>query len=191
MRVGGRRRAAGAGDAGAGRQRVAPSCSGRHSPAGGRSVWRPSGVCARDPLRRPQTGAGAAGCAGPHGAPPAGEGDLGPVSILRQYRFAVGLLKGCRENGCRFSTGGVPTANSAGWFLAQTLVDDPPENSRVVAENQFGPVLPLLRLRDEDDVVAQTTVGPYALRASVWSADADAAARLARPTGGRECGSMR
>ncbi|WP_203715331.1 aldehyde dehydrogenase family protein [Asanoa siamensis] len=104
---------------------------------------------------------------------------LGPISNRRQYETVLDLIEDCRRQGHTFLTGGTP-APRPGFFVPVTLVDNPPEESRIVREEQFGPVLPLLRFDDVDDVVARANAGEYALGASVWSADPDAALAIAR-----------
>ena len=72
------------------------------------------------------------------------------------------------------------SASSApGYFITVTILDNPPEGSRIVREEQFGPVLPLLKFDDVDDVVARANASDYGLGASVWSADTDKAVEIA------------
>ncbi|MFJ9034815.1 aldehyde dehydrogenase family protein [Streptomyces sp. NPDC102274] len=104
---------------------------------------------------------------------------LGPVSNLRQYETVLELLRDSRDDGHTFLAGGLPTAGTPGYFVAPTLIDNPPEDARIVREEQFGPVLPLLKYTDIDDAVARANASEYGLGASVWSADADAAFRVA------------
>jgi acyl-CoA reductase-like NAD-dependent aldehyde dehydrogenase len=54
-----------------------------------------------------------------------------------------------------------------------SLVDNPPEDSRIVREEPFGPILPLLKWSDEDDVIAKANDTIYGLGASVWGKDLD------------------
>jgi aldehyde dehydrogenase (NAD+) len=103
---------------------------------------------------------------------------LGPVSNRRQYETVLDLIDDSRRQGHTFLTGGT-SEPGPGFFVPVTLVDNPPEDSRIVREEQFGPVLPLLRYSDVDDVVARANAGEYALGASVWSADPDAALAVA------------
>lgn len=104
---------------------------------------------------------------------------LGPVSNRRQYDTLVDLLEDCRRNGYSFLTGGLPD-DSPGLFIQPTLVDNPPEDARIVQEEQFGPVLPLLRYEDLDDAIARANAGQYGLGASVWSADPEAGFAVAQ-----------
>lgn len=59
-----------------------------------------------------------------------------------------------------------------------TLVDNRPEESRIVQEEPFGPILPVLKWRDEDEVVARANASPFGLGASVWGSDLVAVERI-------------
>jgi aldehyde dehydrogenase (NAD+) len=111
--------------------------------------------------------------------------DLGPVQNRLQYERVKGLIADSQAGGHTLhSIGEVP---ADGYFLPITLVDDPPEDSRVVVEEAFGPVLPLLRFSDIDDVITRANATPYGLAGSVWSADLAQAADIARRL---QCGTV-
>ena len=104
---------------------------------------------------------------------------FGPIQNERQYRRVLGLLEDARSNGLTLLQGrDVPKGK--GYFIPITIVDDPPEKSRVVVEEAFGPILPMLRFRDTDDVIARANDTPYGLTASVWSNDIERAQAIAR-----------
>ncbi|HZG34044.1 MAG TPA: aldehyde dehydrogenase family protein, partial [Sphingopyxis sp.] len=75
----------------------------------------------------------------------------GPIQNEPQYRRVLALLDDARANGLTLLEGG--SVPDQGYFVPLTLVDNPPEDSRVVVEEAFGPVLPLLKFTDIDDVV--------------------------------------
>lgn len=101
----------------------------------------------------------------------------GPIQNEPQYRRVMALLDDARANGLTLLEGGaVP---EQGYFVPLTLVDNPPEDSRVVVEEAFGPVLPLLKFTDVDDVVARANDSDYGLAGAVWSADVEAATAIA------------
>jgi acyl-CoA reductase-like NAD-dependent aldehyde dehydrogenase len=101
----------------------------------------------------------------------------GPIQNEPQYRRVLALLDDARANGLTLLEGGpVP---EKGYFVPLTLVDNPPEDSRVVVEEAFGPVLPLLKFTDIDDVVARANDSDYGLAGAVWSADVEAATAIA------------
>lgn len=104
---------------------------------------------------------------------------LGPIQNRMQYDKVSELLRHSREAGLTFLLGGTPEQRP-GYFIPVTLVDNPPEDSRVVVEEAFGPVLPLLKYRDIEDVIARANDTPYGLAASVWGKDVAQAEAIAR-----------
>ena len=58
-----------------------------------------------------------------------------------------------------------------GYFMPPTIVRDLPENARLVREEQFGPVLPVLKYNDLDDVISRANDGEYGLGGTVWGKD--------------------
>jgi acyl-CoA reductase-like NAD-dependent aldehyde dehydrogenase len=104
--------------------------------------------------------------------------ELGPVQNKMQFEKVKNLLAETREQGMRFLLGGeVP--EDVGYFIPVTIVDNPPEESRVVTEEAFGPILPLLKFSDVDDVVRRANDTIYGLGGSVWSGDPAAARAVA------------
>lgn len=115
-------------------------------------------------------------------AVPMGDGSqqgtaLGPIQNQPQYDRVKGLLADCEANGYRLLQGPAPEGD--GFFVPVTLVDNPPEDSRIVQEEQFGPILPLVRFTDVDDAIAKANATDMGLAGTVWSADTDAAMRIA------------
>jgi acyl-CoA reductase-like NAD-dependent aldehyde dehydrogenase len=81
--------------------------------------------------------------------------------------------------GARVVAGGA-TIERPGYFYAPTILDHVDDQVAIVAEEQFGPVLPVLPFTDEADALARANNSAYGLTASVWSGDAERAARLAQ-----------
>lgn len=101
----------------------------------------------------------------------------GPVQNEPQYRRVLSLIDEARREGLTLLEGGaVPTQ---GYFVPLTLVDNPPDDARVVTEEAFGPVLPLLKFSDIDDVVRRANDTEYGLAGAVWSADVEQATAIA------------
>jgi len=103
---------------------------------------------------------------------------LGPIQNKPQYDRVVGILEDTKRSGGRILAGGeVP--NGDGYFIPPTIVADVDESSRLVREEQFGPIVPVLKFRDEEDALRRANDTRYGLSGSVWSGDPDRAAALA------------
>ncbi|PBC35220.1 aldehyde dehydrogenase [Rhodococcus sp. ACS1] len=108
------------------------------------------------------------------------ETQLGPIQNLPQLQKVREYFDDCTANGYTFALGGQIDPNAAGWFVPVTLVDNPPEDSRLVAEEPFGPILPLLRWSEESDVIARANDTVWGLGATVWGEDLEAIERIGR-----------
>ena len=104
--------------------------------------------------------------------------DLGPIQNSMQYGKVQDYFADCHANGYGFAVGGEIDETAAGWFVPVSLVDNPPDDSRIVCEEPFGPILPLLKWSDEADVVARANDTIYGLGASVWGKDQKAVERI-------------
>ncbi|WP_260582739.1 aldehyde dehydrogenase family protein [Sphingopyxis sp. PET50] len=104
---------------------------------------------------------------------------IGPINNEPQYRRVLDLIQDAKDKGYKFLVGG-EAAGVPGYFVPVTILDNPPEDSRIVQEEQFGPVLPLIKFDDYDDVVARANATEYGLGGSVWGADEDRAFDIAQ-----------
>jgi acyl-CoA reductase-like NAD-dependent aldehyde dehydrogenase len=103
---------------------------------------------------------------------------LGPIQNRMQYDKVVNLLEDTKRSGAKFLAGGeVP--KKSGYFLEPTLVTNIDENSRLVREEQFGPMLPILKFTDVEDAIKRANDTRYGLSGSVWSRDPERAAAIA------------
>ncbi len=103
---------------------------------------------------------------------------LGPIQNRVQHDRLACLLAGAGARRERIVLGGA-LPEGPGNFVPVTIVDNPEDDSPTVVEEAFGPVLPLLRFSNVEDVVRRANHSPYGLGASVWSADAPRAAAVA------------
>lgn len=107
---------------------------------------------------------------------------IGPLNNEPQYRRVLELIEDARINGQRFLTGGdtdVHAPGSPGYFVPITILDNPPEDSRIVQEEQFGPIMPLMRYHDLDEAVARANDCDYGLGNTIWTSDPEGARPLA------------
>jgi acyl-CoA reductase-like NAD-dependent aldehyde dehydrogenase len=102
---------------------------------------------------------------------------FGPLQNKAQYEKVKALIADSRKHG-HVVAGGEPV-DGKGYFIKPTIVRNISDGARLVDEEQFGPVLPVIRFSDPDDAAARANASPYGLGASVWSRDLDRAIGIA------------
>ena len=95
---------------------------------------------------------------------------LGPINNKLQYERVLDLIADSKAKGYKFLMGG-DVSPAPGYFVPITIIDNPPENSRIVQEEQFGPILPLLSFDTLEEAIDRANASPYGLGASIWTAD--------------------
>jgi acyl-CoA reductase-like NAD-dependent aldehyde dehydrogenase len=103
---------------------------------------------------------------------------LGPIQNEEQYERVVGILEETRRSGARIIAGG-ELPHRPGYFVPPTIVADIDEHSRLVQEEQFGPIVPVLQFTDVEDALRRANDTRFGLSGSVWSRDTERAAALA------------
>ncbi|MGO4471286.1 aldehyde dehydrogenase family protein [Arthrobacter sp. M-10] len=104
---------------------------------------------------------------------------LGPLQNRQQFDIVAKLVDAARDSGARILLGGNPDDGQPGNFYPTTLVADIDNSNPLVAEEQFGPALPIIRYGTVDEAVAMANALDVGLGASVWSSDLDAARDVA------------
>ena len=102
---------------------------------------------------------------------------FGPLQNQAQFDRVNDLIEDCHRTG-KVIAGGL-AVDRPGYFIRPTIVRDVTDDARIVREEQFGPVLPVLRFADVDDVVARVNDCEFGLGASVWGADVEQAYEIA------------
>jgi acyl-CoA reductase-like NAD-dependent aldehyde dehydrogenase len=106
------------------------------------------------------------------------ENELGPVNNLPQHRRVKDLVDDATSRGARARAGGGPRPGS-GYFFEPTILSDAPEDARIVAEEQFGPAVPVLPFSYLDDALQRANATHFGLSASVWTNDTERGAAIA------------
>jgi acyl-CoA reductase-like NAD-dependent aldehyde dehydrogenase len=109
---------------------------------------------------------------------------LGPIQNEMQFNRVCELVEDAKQHGGRILCGGARTGTT-GYFYPITFIADVKEGVRLVDEEQFGPVLPIIRYTDVDSIIERANDNPHGLGGSVWSSDAAKAKQLAQRL---ECG---
>jgi acyl-CoA reductase-like NAD-dependent aldehyde dehydrogenase len=102
---------------------------------------------------------------------------LGPLQNRMQFEKVKEILADAKKHGTIIAGGEVP--DRPGYFIKPTIVRDITDGTRLVDEEQFGPVLPVIKYSDPEDAVARANASPYGLGGSIWSSDLDKAYALA------------
>ena len=125
--------------------------------------------------------AAAAMTVGPPSDPAA---QLGPLSTRPQFERVKGLAEDAVRRGARVAAGGRP-GPGPGFFFEPTIIADIADSAPLVAEEQFGPVLPILRYATVDEAVERANDTTFGLCGSAWGADTERATAVAERL---ECG---
>ncbi|OCK81832.1 aldehyde dehydrogenase [Lepidopterella palustris CBS 459.81] len=105
---------------------------------------------------------------------------VGPIQNSMQFEKVKDMY--AEIDKCSWTTafsGGVREA-SKGYFITPAIIDNPPEDSRIVTEEPFGPIVPLLKWSDENDAIERANSGETGLGASVWTKDLARGEKIAR-----------
>lgn len=105
--------------------------------------------------------------------------DMGPMTTAEQRQVVNEHVREALAGGARALTGGM-VPEGAGFFYPPTVLVDVTDEMRVMREETFGPVLPIVRVRDLDEAVARANASRFALTASVWTRSPAIARRLER-----------
>ncbi|TRD11092.1 aldehyde dehydrogenase family protein [Erythrobacter insulae] len=104
---------------------------------------------------------------------------VGPIQNKKQYERVLELIEDAKDNGYKFLTGGDQDPSGTGYFVPLTILDNPPEDARIVAEEQFGPVMPLMKFSTEEEVIARANASEYGLAGAVWTGDTEKGVAIA------------
>ena len=104
---------------------------------------------------------------------------VGPIQNRKQYERVLELIQDAKDNGYKFLTGGDTDPSGTGYFVPLTILDNPPEDARIVAEEQFGPVMPLMKFSTEEEVIERANNSEYGLAGAVWTKDEENGVKIA------------
>lgn len=102
---------------------------------------------------------------------------IGPLQNRMQYEKVKAYLEDARETG-RIVAGGV-VEDRPGYFIRPTIVADVKDGDRIVDEEQFGPILPVIRFTDVEQALHSANSLEYGLGGSVWGEDRELARSVA------------
>ena len=106
---------------------------------------------------------------------------MGAIVDGTQLQTVLGYIQAGRDEGAQLLAGGAQArAETGGCYVQPTVFAGVRPSMRIAREEIFGPVVSLLRFKDEAEAVMMANDSPYGLQASVWTDNVHRAHRVAR-----------
>jgi acyl-CoA reductase-like NAD-dependent aldehyde dehydrogenase len=109
-----------------------------------------------------------------------GEFDVGAIIDAKQIEIIEEHVRDAVERGARVLAGGRRNPGCSGLFFEPTVLVDVSHDMKVMRDETFGPVLPIMRVRDEREALALANDTHYGLNANVWTRDKRKGTELAK-----------
>lgn len=104
---------------------------------------------------------------------------VGPIQNRKQFDRVCELIQDAKDKGYNFLLGGDVDPSGTGYYVPITILDNPPEDARIVAEEQFGPVMPLMKFATTEEAIQRANASEYGLAGAVWTSDPDKGVEIA------------
>ena len=105
--------------------------------------------------------------------------DLGPLNNARQLEIVAEQVEDAVARGAKVLTGGRRITTLPGYFFEPTVLTNVNNSMRIMQEETFGPVLPIVVVKDEAEAIRETNRSNYGLLASVWTSDTTRGKKIA------------
>ncbi len=108
------------------------------------------------------------------GDPMSMDTQVGPITTRQQYDKVLSYIDIAKSEGAELRMGGAPATGpecGKGWFIEPTIFSGVTNKMRIAQEEVFGPILSVIKFKDEDDAVAIANDSSYGLGSGVWTSD--------------------
>ncbi|MFN0040341.1 MAG: aldehyde dehydrogenase [Burkholderiales bacterium] len=115
------------------------------------------------------------------GDPMSTETQVGPITTRPQYEKVLSYIDVAKKDGAKLAMGGGPATRPEcgdGWFVEPTVFTGVTNNMRIAQEEVFGPVLSVIKFKDEEEAVKIANDIRFGLGAGVWTSDIGRAIRM-------------
>jgi succinate-semialdehyde dehydrogenase/glutarate-semialdehyde dehydrogenase len=99
---------------------------------------------------------------------------MGPMANARRIDAMEGFVRDAKDRGGKIAAGGNRRGNQ-GYFFEPTVITDVPDNSKIMTEEPFGPVAPVVAFKSFDEVVERANSLPFGLAAYAFTSSAQTA----------------
>ncbi len=105
--------------------------------------------------------------------------DVGPMADPDQRDVVRQQIEDARDQGSTIHTGG-EQPDRKGYFYPPTVLSDLPDDADILHDESFGPILPIVPVKSEEEALERTNDSNFGLTSSIWTEDRDHARDLAR-----------
>ena len=99
---------------------------------------------------------------------------MGPMANARRIDTMESFVRDAKDRGGKIATGGNRHGNQ-GYYFEPTVVTDVPDDSKIMTEEPFGPVAPVVRFKTFDEVVERANSLPFGLASYAFTSSAQTA----------------
>lgn len=105
--------------------------------------------------------------------------DIGAMISLQQLEIVENHVNDAKEKGAKILTGGERNLDLPGYFYKPTVLTNVDHSFKIVKDETFGPVMPIMTFKDEKDAIQKANDSIYGLSASIWTKDIEKAKFIA------------